>query len=357
MKNAKSIFQAATVFVGTIVGAGLASGQEINQFFTSYGFAGFYGLIICGFMYIGLSYLVINISLKFNLNSYTDFISLVSPGFFGKVTDYLMSFFLISGSAIIMAGSGALLYQYFHIPRVVGTIIMSIIALITLLNDTKGLIFINSFIVPSLTVVIVAVFILHLVFVPESMSFTIMKSAPICKDILVSNQWFISTLLYVGFNMLSCSGVIVPLTKEIKKKSILIPGLIIGAFLLTVIGSIINMLLVANSPAILSYEIPLLYVSSKFTPLIQIFLLIIIWCEMFSTEVSDIYSVGKTMENKFNVPYKKAVVILILIAIPISLVGFKRLITFLYPGFGLISVIFFAQCLIFSIKNRGRINK
>ena len=30
-------FQVAVVFIGTIVGAGLASGQEIKEFFTSYG--------------------------------------------------------------------------------------------------------------------------------------------------------------------------------------------------------------------------------------------------------------------------------------------------------------------------------
>lgn len=82
----------------------------------------------------------------------------------------------------------------------------------------------------------------------------------------------------------------------------------------------------------------------------QILLLCVIWCEMFSTEVSDIYSVGKTIEKKFNIPYKKAVFIILLVALPISQIGFKNLIRVLYPGFGAVSLIFLIQCIIFYRK-------
>ncbi|HCO74805.1 MAG TPA: transporter, partial [Clostridium sp.] len=70
MKNLKLIFQAATVFIGTIVGAGLASGQEITQFFSTYGFSSFYGLLLCAVFYIIISSIIVSISLKYDLNSY-----------------------------------------------------------------------------------------------------------------------------------------------------------------------------------------------------------------------------------------------------------------------------------------------
>ena len=181
-----------------------------------------------------------------------------------------------------------------------------------------------------------------------------MKAAPIYKELIIDKQWIFACFLYAGFNMLSCSGVIVPICKEIKSKSILISGLIIGALMLTFLGALINAMLIANSPDIFNYEIPLLFVASKFTRLIQILLLCIIWCEMFSTEVSDIYSVGKTLEIKYNIPYKKSVVCLLLIALPISQIGFKKLITFLYPGFGIISIIFLLQCIVFYVKMKKK---
>ena len=75
------IFQIAAVFIGTIVGAGLASGQEITQFFSTYGYVSFWGILICGIIYIVISSIIISISLKHKLSSYTELITLVSPGF------------------------------------------------------------------------------------------------------------------------------------------------------------------------------------------------------------------------------------------------------------------------------------
>lgn len=346
----KHIFQVATVFVGTIVGAGLASGQEITQFFSTYGYISFLGLLICAAFYIIFTSMMISISLKYNLNSYTDFINLVSPGFLGKITDYLTSFFLITGAAIILAGSGALLYQYFGIPKYLGIILMAIVSLITLLKDTKGLITINSFIVPCLTAIIVTVFVLYLVYHKDTMSLEYLKNVPVHKKLLIDNQWILSSFLYAGFNMLFSSGVLVPLSKEVKKKRVIITGLVIGSLTLTLLAFLINSMLLVNIPEIFKFEIPLLRVASKFGPLMQVLLLIIIWCEMFSTEVSDIYSVGKTLEEKYKIPYKRGVILVLIIALPISQIGFKTLITYLYPGFGIISLIFVFQCIMFYAK-------
>ncbi len=354
MKHFKQVFQVATVFVGTIVGAGLASGQEITQFFSTYGYVSFFGLILCGIFYIFITNIISTVSLEYNLNSYTDFIRLVSPGFLGKTTDYLTSFFLISGSAVILAGSGALLYQYFGIPKYIGIFLMVAVSVITLLNDTKGLIAINSFIVPSLTIVILAVFGLYLIYGGKYMTLDYIKKVPIYKNLLIENQWIISTFLYAGFNLLFSSGVLVPIAKEIRNKKVMLLGLIIGSIMLTVIASLINAMLMVNIPDIFKYEIPLLHVASKFAPIMQVLLLIIIWCEMFSTEVSDIYSVSKTLEEKYNIPYKRGVLLTVLIALPISQIGFKKLITFLYPGFGIISLIFMVQCVIFYFKMKKR---
>nr|WP_125154243.1 transporter [Clostridium rectalis] len=346
MKKIKFILQISAVFIGTIVGAGLASGQEITQFFSTYGYNSFGGILICCVLYILTAYTIVSISIKYKLNSYNELIRLVSPGFLGKVTDVLTSLFLISGSAIILAGSGALIHQYFKINKWFGILAMALISIFVLLRDTKGLIEINSFIVPTLTIVILTIFILYLFFC-ENMSISYVKAVPYYKK-----NWLLSGILYGSFNILCCSGVLVPFSNEVKDKKSMVSGIIIGAIVLTILSSIINLLLILNIPYIFEYEIPLLYVSNRFGTIIQIMLLIIIWCEMFSTEVSDIYSVSKTFEQIFKISYNKCCVIILIIAIPISQIGFVNLITFLYPAFGLISLIFIIQCFIFYIKDK-----
>lgn len=348
-RNVTLALQITFVFVGTIVGAGLASGQEINQFFTRYGYKSIYGICLCCLIYIIMSYMIISLSINHRLNSYNELINLViRPKILGQVTDAITSLFLISGAAIILAGSGSLLHQYFGFSKWVGIILMAVISLFILLRDTKGLIEVNSFIVPSLIIVIVTVFILHVLFSKDIVSITTLKSIPSTKS-----NWLLSCILYSGFNILGCSGVLVPLSSEFRNRKSLTFGAVFGAIILTVLTMMINIMLLFNVPYISKYEIPLLYIANRFGTAIQIMLLCIIWLEMFSTEVSDIYSVGKTMQQIFNISYKKSVVIIMVIAIPISQIGFVNLISILYPFFGFISLIFMVQCIMFFIRNKN----
>lgn len=343
----KLAFQVAAVFIGTIVGAGLASGQEIRQFFTEYGYKGFRGILLCGFIYIIIGYMISSISLKYNLKSYNEIINLVlRPKIFANFTDGVTSLFLISGAAIILAGSGALIHQYFGVSKWVGIVIMVLISTIVLLRDTKGLIEVNSFIVPSLIIVLLTIFTMYVFFNKEIVSLTYVKNIPNYKD-----NWFLSCLLYSGFNILGCSGVIVPLSQEMKNKRSMFWGIFMGAVILTVLTAIINLMLLSNIPYIFKYEIPLLYIANRFGSLTQMLLLGIIWLEMFSTVVSDVYSVGKALTQIFDISYKTSVVLVILIAIPISQIGFVNLISVIYPAFGVISLLFMLQCVYFYFKN------
>lgn len=344
-KDYHVILQMAAVFIGTIVGAGLASGQEITQFFSTYGYMSFMGIVICCFIYIIFGKIIISLSIKYNLKSYSDLIFLVNPSFVGKAIDIIMGLFLVSSAAIILAGSGALLHEFFRLSPFIGIFIMASISLYVLLMDTKGLIEINSFIVPSLSIVIITIFILYLLF-NDNVNLLYIKNIPAIKK-----AWLPSSFIYGGFNIFCCSGVLIPLSLEIKNKKSLFLGLTLGSIGLTILSLIINLLLILNIPYIFKYEIPLLYISNRFGKFIQSLLLLIIWLEMFSTEVSDIYSVCKSLTESINLSYKKSVFLVIAIALPVSQIGFVNLISILYPAFGILSLIFMLQCVYFYYKS------
>ena len=189
--------------------------------------------------------------------------------------------------------------------------------------------------------------ILYFVFCKNDVSFSNVISFPPQKNGLI-----ISTILYAGYNTLSASGVIVPLSNEKNDKKTMIIGIIAGAIGLTLLCSMINLLLTINQPYIYKYEIPLLFVADRFGNIIKAILLMIIWLEMFSTEVSDIYSISKTLSQTFNISFNKAIFPVILTALIISQFGFGNLISKLYPLFGLLSLAFITQCIIFYFKNK-----
>lgn len=345
------IFQIAVVFIGTIVGAGLASGQEIKEFFTSYGVSSFIGIIACGIFYIIMGSIVSKISIKYKLNSYGDVIKVVSPNLLGKITGVITTLYLISSASIILAGSGALINQFFNIPKIIGSLIMVALAIFFLLRDTDGLIEVNSFIVPTLVITITTITVLYFMFCKDMISLEFLTKFEPRKTGVT-----LSTILYAGYNTLCCLGVLVPLSNQIKKPKTMFYGIALGAIGLAGLSFAINFLLMINQPYIHQYEIPLLFVAQCFGNVVQALLLVVIWLEMFSTEVSDVYSISKTLDNSFNIEFKKAIFIVLIIALPISRIGFSKLIGSLYPLFGMLSLVFIAQTIYFYFKHKKELN-
>lgn len=339
--------QIAAVFIGTIVGAGLASGKEITEFFTSYGLASFIGIILCGVFYMGICSIISAISLKYSLNSYSELIHLVSPNILGKITGLITTLYLFSSASIILAGSGALINQFFGIPKIIGSLLMLFMAIAILLKGTDGLIGVNLVIVPSLITTITVLTILYFTFCSDSISLDYFTSVQATKS-----NWELSTILYGGYNILCCAGVLVPLSTKFNNKKHLTCGIFLGVVGLTLLCLCINLMLMLNIPHIFSLEIPLLYVANRFGRIIQAILMAIILLEMFSTEISDVYSISRSIEQTFKIKFKKAIFIVILIALPISQIGFSNLITTLYPLFGLLSLVFISQCIYFYFKKR-----
>ena len=349
--NFNRIFQIAVVFIGTIVGAGLASGKEITEFFTSYGLFSFIGIIFCGVFYLLIGSIICKISIKYDLKSYSDILKIISPNILGKLTGVITTLYLISSASIILAGSGALINQFFGLPKIVGTLIMLLLASFFLLRGTSGLIEVNSFIVPALICTILFVFLSYCGFAQDMFTFDYITSFEAPK-----NGLLVSTVLYAGYNVLCCSGVLVPLSAETKNSKTMIYGVAFGALGLTILSLIINFLLFINQPYIYELEIPLLLVAQRFGTIVQALLLVIILLEMFSTEVSDVYSISKSIEQTFNIDFKKGIFIVLAIALPISQIGFSNLISTLYPMFGVLSLIFISQCIYFYFKHKKELN-
>lgn len=340
--NYKIAFQIAAIFIGTIVGAGLSSGKEISQFFSQYGYLSFIGIILCGVFYTWMTHIIVTISTCYNLHSYDAFIRLICPGFLSKILNLIITFFFYSSTAIVIAGSGALINQYFGIPTVSGIIIMIVLGICVLLRETNGLIEINSFIVPSLIAIMILLFMVFTYNYPQTLNIQFLKQAMPPK-----NGWGLSTILYAGFNIMSYIGVLVPLSTEIKRNDDIVVGVAIGSFFLTLLSCIINFLMIVNFEHAIVYEIPLLYIAKKISPLVQFLLLCIIWLEMFSSKVSNIYSLSKGIQYRFKLSFRKSMFIIIILSLPVTRVGFSTLVSVLYPLFGALSIIFIWQCLYF----------
>lgn len=336
----KEYLKIAFVFIGTIIGAGLASGQEILQFFSVYGIPGIYGIILCMFIYIISSFIIIELCFRYNLRSYKDMIFLVLGNKSGRLVDLILTFFIFAGNTIIISGGSAMLNEYMHINKGISLSVMSLLILIVGMLSTKGVIAANSIIVPMSTCLITVLGIM--VFkaeVPINNIKSFLSSFPAFKK-----GWVISSIVYACFNLMTAAGVLCPMTQEMKNKKNFIKGCILGSIVLTIIALIINFSILIYYPKSFYSEIPNLYISRYYGNLITFFLIAVIWLEMFSTEIGDIYSLSKRLQYSLNISYIKSSILVVIVSIPFSFIGFSNLIRILYPPYGFISMIFMIGC-------------
>ena len=73
----KNVLTISMVIIGSIIGAGFASGQEINSFFYKYGIIGILGIIISIFLISLIIYKVFLIIKKENINTYKNFLEII----------------------------------------------------------------------------------------------------------------------------------------------------------------------------------------------------------------------------------------------------------------------------------------
>ena len=347
MKRIVLIGQIAMIFIGSIVGAGVCSGRELNQFFSTYGIAGFGGIVLCGLLYIVFSKIIVEISMKKNVSSYNEFVDLVCPKYVAKFINIVLTLFLLSSTSIILAGSGALIEQYFNVPKWVGIVIMIGCSSIFLMRNTEGLFEVNTIVVPTLITIMTAIFISYVHQNPFSLQYDYMRFIPAQKEHLV-----VSTLIYVSFNILTIIGVIVPLTNEIRRPKEIQIGIIVGSGVLTVISMYIIFLMLVNPFYPKLYEMPLLAIAMQMSRILKVAMLGVMWLEMFSSQVSNVYSLSYFLRNKFNIAYKKGIFLVVAIAIPFSGIGFAKLVEILYPMYGILSLTFLMYCLIYYYKLR-----
>ena len=166
-KSGVNTFMVAGTYIGTIVGAGFATGQEILQFFTIFNLKGLFGLIITTIMFIVFGYIIMDLGKKLKANSHVEIIKYIGGKKLGTITDLIITFFLFGSFTAMTAGTGALVFQQFKLPTYFGNILMVVLTALTVLTGIKGVINTISMVVPFLLVAVVTVSIYSIITSPS----------------------------------------------------------------------------------------------------------------------------------------------------------------------------------------------
>ncbi|MCQ9288902.1 hypothetical protein NQ035_08475 [Staphylococcus gallinarum] len=328
-------------YVGIVVGAGFSTGQEVMQFFTSYGLWSYIGVILSGLILGFIGRQVAKIGSAFDAQNHESTLDYLFSDVFSKIIDYLLIFFLFGISVTMIAGAGSTFQESFGVPTWLGALIMVIAIYITLLMDFNKIVRALGVVTPFLIVFVVIIAIYYLFngsVALNEVNSTVPKTS-LWKAIIFGINYG-GLAFAVGFSTIVAIG------GDASKRKVAGSGALFGGVIYTVLLALINFALQAEYPKIKSASIPTLTLANDIHPWIGFALSIIMLAVMYNTILGLMYSFAARFTEPYSKKYHIFIVLMVLIAFALSFVGFTSLINFLYPVMGVIGLIVVVAVLI-----------
>lgn len=153
-----SILKIVFVIIGTLIGAGFASGQEIYVFFFSFGIKGLVGIIVSSCMIGMIIYKTLKIVLKNNISNYKELLNkLIKNQKIKELTNLIVNIFILISFYVMIAGFGAYLKQELNINSIIGSGILALLCVILFKTNIKGFVKVNEILIPILIFIIVII--------------------------------------------------------------------------------------------------------------------------------------------------------------------------------------------------------
>lgn len=149
------ILKVVFVIIGTLIGAGFASGQEIYIFFFSYGIKGLLGIVFASSLIGIIIYRTFKIVKKNNIRNYKEFLNyLIKNNMIKNIVNIIINIFILASFYIMIAGFGAYLEQEFNLNSIIGSGILAIACLIIFKINIKGFVKANEILIPLLILIV-----------------------------------------------------------------------------------------------------------------------------------------------------------------------------------------------------------
>jgi uncharacterized membrane protein YkvI len=339
-------FNIAATYIGTVIGAGFATGQELNQFFVKYGFKGAIGVILAGIIFAILGCITIKIISEEKIKNFNELFRIILGKKLGKAFYVWVIITMFIGMSVMFAGCGTIFKEQFNIPCIIGITISMLIVGGTMIAGEKGLIRFNTYLVPIVMIITLYISLYTMIAYTNT---TVVDN----YNIIIGRNWFKAVILYISYNIILVTVLLTSLShKEIGEKN-LIKGSIIGGICLGIIGLTMVSSMLINYKSIANLEIPMLYVAGKINRTTTYLYVFVLWLAMLTTASSNLFCLAKKFKNIFG-SQLITIVILLLLSFPISMTGFRMLVATLYPFFGYAGMVIVSALLFYYLKQKVR---
>ena len=341
----RNIFKVVFVMIGTMIGAGFASGQEMYLFFFSYGIEGLIGILISSLIIgvvISKTFQVVN---RYGIDTYKDFLKVLikRKGKIAPVINFIINSFILITFFIMIAGFGAYFEQELGINSLIGSSILAILTFVIFMTSVKGVVKANELLVPLLIGFLAVIGITNLKEIPFGALGNYMIRVK-------EDSFVLSAILYSSYNSILLIPVLLTLKNYLRDKKQILSIATISTIIIILLSIIVFLLLVRVDVDITNLEMPAVYVVSHSFKILRYIYGFIILGSIFTTTISLGTSFLQNI-TKNKKSYTQIAVIMCITSVLVSKIGFSNLVNLLYPFFGYLGLVQIFKLTFLKVKN------
>ncbi|WP_088104597.1 YkvI family membrane protein [Halalkalibacter urbisdiaboli] len=330
------------LIIGTMIGAGYASGRELWEFF---GAESGLAIVLFTILFSVCCTVIMTISYNKKTVHYLPVLELLLGKRLSKLYDTMIMLYLFSTTVIMLAGGGATL-EVIHLPYWIGTIIIGGLVVVLFIWDTKGMTSMNAVIIPILIISLIGLL----------LAFQSLKGFPIQFTLQEQGNWP-SALTFTALNILPLIAILAAIGTEIKTKGEIWIGSVGSGIILGGISFLYNESLLQVAGDIMFYEIPLFAILKYYPYFMVLIMSALLWIAIYTTAAAGVFGLISRAREYIKGPAWMIAMLLIALMAPLTTFGFSNLIAVLYPLYGVLNLYVFASILLYPIFHHASLNK
>ncbi|CAB0499685.1 hypothetical protein I4J32_04150 [Corynebacterium diphtheriae bv. mitis] len=332
----KKTITIAMAFVGIVIGAGFATGQEVLQYFVSFGMMGIFGAALSAVIMTVTGMASIQLGSYFLANDHGSVLRRISHPIVARILDVAVLITLFATGVVMLAGSGSNLNQQFGWPAWAGSLLMLVLVMVAGLLDVDKLTAVIGSITP-LIIIFVIVAIVYALSTSSADIGTLNQAAATINS--ATPHWALASLNYVGLAlMMGVSMAIIIGGNNVDPRAAGLGGLT-GGVIYGVMLTFTALALYRVADKVAADDVPMLTIINEIHPILGTVMSLVIVGMIFNTALGMFYAFAKRATSSRRALFYPVYLIASALGFAASFLGFKKLVGVVYPALGYLGIL------------------
>ncbi|WP_124054348.1 YkvI family membrane protein [Arcanobacterium ihumii] len=332
----RRIMTLVLAFIGIVVGAGFASGQEMMQYYVAFGHEGIYGGIIAAVLMSLVTMAVFQFASYLLANEHGEVLNFVGTKWIARFLDLSLLVGMFSIGFVMFAGAGTNLNQQWGLETWIGALLMYALVVVVGMLDVDRVTKVIGAVTPFILVLLGIVYVVS--FTQHSPSLEFLDDAA-TQVVTTLPSWWYAALNYSGLVLMTSLSMAVVISGTAVDLRTTGKAGIWGGIVFSMLLVLSVIALYLNVDKIHAAPMPLLSLVNHIHPVLGAIMAVVIYFMIFNTAISLFYAFARRLTASRPEKFRVVYIGVTTIGFALSFAGFKSLVGYVYPIIGVIGLV------------------